>query len=973
MLKTLFISIAFIYGLYGNGAWMWNNRTHGELSWSTIETENFNVHYHQGIRNIALKGASIAEQVRPTLIKQMGLDNLPKLDIVFTAEDEVLNGFAVYANYTIIWVDQNDAALWTGDEKWLRTVLAHELQHLVYFHTVKGPWWLPEPMNSILNGVPGWVVEGLAEYFTEEWRPFRFELSHRGHVIKNTVQKIADPHNDGYSKSLYLADRFGDSTITNILNYRNKLQYLDFKKAFKKYTGITLKQFNEDWRRQMNTFYFGQRAQKERLEEVGKIRKLPIRKVAAFDYFTDSLRIAMIGQLSKGQGDLSLIIATRDTVKENKIKKNRLKKSKKTGIEPKKVRPIWKKKELDYGRFGELNMNLDVSPDGLSIIYPKYRYGRNQSLGFDIWKVNIETKKKTLLTNSMRANYPKYSPDGESILFVAHKNSTSQLYIMDKNGNNVRQVTSYIGDTQIITPAWSPDGNSIAFAMSESDGKLDLHVLTLSSGESIQITDSKEAVAFPIWHLDGQKISYTGYYDYSPNLYTYDILSDTIIKNTDLWNMYMAMGWNTQLSTITAMTLNTVDSSRIIEIDPNREASSLTINMNPLFSNWRTKSPDYPLNDINPDIEVEILEENKYKFYKSMRHLGTIILPDDQGLLYNGAFTDALGKHTFGIGYYTDYDTLNAFIAQYQNSTGFPYNGFWGLEVYKNANFQLQYYNSNKAYLEIFNGASIWTRFPYNFGYSLSSNHIISSSLQLVNREVLYEGDFPDEMVFPNPVEGKEGSFNLSYLLINKRGHMRNMFSPNQGYGLQFLFKHASSMLWGVFNYNKFELDFYSNLKLGPFSIFSRNRYEAITGSPPPQENLGIVDIPNFYFMGTLTPGREYMSPRGFSGKRLGNRAFMGTIEFRAPVLPINVIEIFRLIKLGMPTVALISDYANAWNYGTTAEDMIITAGYEFRSSINITNIPLVTFSYGWAQELKKWEENTSPEPYFQLTLINPF
>ena len=117
MLKTLFISIAFIYGLYGNGAWMWNNRTHGELSWSTIETENFNVHYHQGIRNIALKGASIAEQVRPTLIKQMGLDNLPKLDIVFTAEDEVLNGFAVYANYTIIWVDQNDAALWTGDEK----------------------------------------------------------------------------------------------------------------------------------------------------------------------------------------------------------------------------------------------------------------------------------------------------------------------------------------------------------------------------------------------------------------------------------------------------------------------------------------------------------------------------------------------------------------------------------------------------------------------------------------------------------------------------------------------------------------------------------------------------------------------------------------------------------------------------------------------------------------------------------------
>ena len=53
-----------------------------------------------------------------------------------TEEDEIMNGFAVPANYTIIWVDQNDAALWSGDEKWLRTVLAHELQHLVFFNTI---------------------------------------------------------------------------------------------------------------------------------------------------------------------------------------------------------------------------------------------------------------------------------------------------------------------------------------------------------------------------------------------------------------------------------------------------------------------------------------------------------------------------------------------------------------------------------------------------------------------------------------------------------------------------------------------------------------------------------------------------------------------------------------------------------------------------------------------------------------------
>jgi len=320
--------------LQATGAWMMSGRTHPELKWYTIETNHFDVHYHEGIREIAVKGASIAEQVRPILMEQMGLDTLRRLDIVFTTEDEVLNGFAMPSNHTVIWVDQNDAALWAGDEKWMRTVLAHELQHLVFFNTVKT--WLPEPMNTIYAGVPGWVVEGLAEYYTEKWRPFRFDISHKGHVIGNTVHKIQDPHNDGFSKSLYLADRFGDSTIVKILSDRNNAKLLDFKKSFKKHTGLKLKQFNEDWRRHMNTFFFGQRAQKERVEDVGRVHKLPLKRMAAFDYFNDSLRVAMVGQLSKGQGDLSLVVATRDTAKENKEWKKRVEKAEKKGENQKK-------------------------------------------------------------------------------------------------------------------------------------------------------------------------------------------------------------------------------------------------------------------------------------------------------------------------------------------------------------------------------------------------------------------------------------------------------------------------------------------------------------------------------------------------------------------------------------------------------------------------------------------------------------
>ena len=47
----LFISYSTLHGM---GTWIFNNRSHGELRWSTIKTENFDIHYHDDIREIAV-------------------------------------------------------------------------------------------------------------------------------------------------------------------------------------------------------------------------------------------------------------------------------------------------------------------------------------------------------------------------------------------------------------------------------------------------------------------------------------------------------------------------------------------------------------------------------------------------------------------------------------------------------------------------------------------------------------------------------------------------------------------------------------------------------------------------------------------------------------------------------------------------------------------------------------------------------
>jgi len=973
-----FILCAFLNGM---GTWIFNNRSHGELKWSTIKTENFDVHYHNDIRDIAVRGASMAEQIRPVLMKQMGIKDLPRLDIAFTAEDEVLNGFAVPANYTIIWVDQNDAALWNGDEKWLRTVLAHELQHLVFFNTVKGPKWLPHTMHNLLSGVPAWAVEGLAEYYTEKWRPFRYDISHKRHVINNTVHKILDPHNDGFSKSLYLADRFGDSTIVKILNNRNKAGLLFFGNSFKKHTGIKLKQFNEDWRRQMNTFYFGQRAQKERLKDIGIVHKLPMKRVLTFDYSPDSMGIAMIGFLSKGQRDLSLVYAKRDTLKEKKLREKELKKANKNNVKPKKIKKQWKLTELDYGVFGEMVQNLDISPDGGSIVYPKFRYGKNQSMIFDIIKIYIEKKKKSLLTSSMRANYPKFSPSGDEILFVAHKNSITDLYIMDVDGQNIKKLTSNSFDTQIITPCWSPNGEEIVFAESGSDGNLDLYMMQIDSGEKTQITDSREGDYLPIWHPSGDKISFTGLYDYTPNLFTYDISTGKTIQNTDIGDAVMGIQWNSKTATVTAMTLPTVDSARVVSIDPIRIATKAQVNINPGYSSWRTKSPDYSLKGIDPNKDVVIKNEDPYSFRKNISHLGSLILPDYQSFLYNGVFTDALGRHNAGVLYATDYDTIHSVYLAYQNYSGFPFNGVWGLNLYKDSQFQIQFLNKNQTFIEIFNGFTLWAKSPFNFGKSLDANHNLGFDFQLVNRETYLENDLPPTSIFSTLSQGKEGSISFKYSFVKKRSHKRNTYSPNQGYGIDFSLKKASSEIMGKFNYSKLELDSYKNSKVGPFSLFSRLRLESIEGDYPKQESLGIFDIPNFYIAGVSTPGREYMSPRGYIKRnwgeyKTGTKAMMATLELRTPVIPISVFEALKLFKIGMPSLVLFTDFGNAWtNDFIGATELISTSGAEIRLSFNLISEPLFIFSYGWAQNSENWfkDKLNFPDPYLQLSLINPF
>jgi Tol biopolymer transport system component len=105
-----------------------------------------------------------------------------------------------------------------------------------------------------------------------------------------------------------------------------------------------------------------------------------------------------------------------------------------------------------------------------------------------------------------------FSPDGKQIVFCSNRSGPNnlELYIMDADGNNVRQLTHtpscYNGG-----PFFSPDGKRVIF---RSDRKkkdhLQLYVINVDgTGERALTNDLNWVYWAPYWYKDGKHIVYT--------------------------------------------------------------------------------------------------------------------------------------------------------------------------------------------------------------------------------------------------------------------------------------------------------------------------------------------------------------------------------------------------------------------------------------------------------------------------------
>ncbi|MBC8479145.1 MAG: biopolymer transporter Tol, partial [FCB group bacterium] len=206
LISSIFITASILFsGLFAQS---WYN--HSELTWMSIETDHFIVHYHETSERCAREAAAVAEKIYGPITSVYQFEPNSKTHLVIQDTDDYSNGAAYYYdNKIIIWALPLDFDL-RGSHRWMQNVITHEFTHIVqiqasmkYSRQVPGTYlqymgYEDEKRDDVLYGfpnmiisypipgtsVPPWLAEGTAQHMYEDAN-FDFWDSHRDMIIRD--------------------------------------------------------------------------------------------------------------------------------------------------------------------------------------------------------------------------------------------------------------------------------------------------------------------------------------------------------------------------------------------------------------------------------------------------------------------------------------------------------------------------------------------------------------------------------------------------------------------------------------------------------------------------------------------------------------------------------------------------------------------------------------------------------------------
>jgi len=509
-----------------------NNVRYEDFDFRVLKTEHFDVYYYGREDSAAVDAGRMAERWYARLSRLI---------------DHQLRGrqpLILYANHTDY--NQTNIAQVAGSEgvtEPLRRrvvlpmagplaetdhVIGHELVH-AFQYDISGI----EPQTPLfgvpaMSGLPGWMVEGMAEYLSKGPRDPLTATWVRDALRSDKVQlpsvhDLANPYKYfpyrwGQALWAYVGGVWGDDAVEKV--FKAGVRMGSPYQALQSVLGIPADTLTDRWHAAI------QRAYGPLIDRTGQptdFGETVIRGPGETMYnigpalSPDGKKIAFLSERSRYSIDIYLADAETGEV---------IRQVTKTAVDPHYQsleftssagawapdgrrfvlgavsggKPILSILDMDSGeevrkiKFDDLGaiLNPTWSPDGSRIAFVA-----NDGGLVDLFVVDVASGKRTRLTHDAYAELePDWSPDGSRLAFVTDRfgadlNELSagpyRLAVMNADGGDVQALPSFAGATN-INPTWSPDGKSLYF-VSDPNGIPNVYRLDVGSGSFHRLTN----------------------------------------------------------------------------------------------------------------------------------------------------------------------------------------------------------------------------------------------------------------------------------------------------------------------------------------------------------------------------------------------------------------------------------------------------------------------------------------------------